>query len=208
VAGITRAALLKVYRAYAPLYDFAFGRALDAGRAALANAVHAQAPRRLLEVGVGTGLALHQYPANTQICGLDLSPEMLARARQRVHARRLCDVSLICADAEQLPFDDDSFDCVTLPYVLSVTPNPQALLAEVRRACCPGGHIFVLNHFIGARGWRCAERLLAPLADRVGFRSSLSMEQTLACSAWTLLEVQSANLRGMSKLVVLRNSPS
>lgn len=207
MAGITKAALLNAYRAYAPLYDFAFGRALDAGRAALAHAVHAQAPQRLLEVGVGTGLAMYRYPASTQICGLDLSPEMLARARQRVQARQLHDVNLICADAEELPFADNSFDCITLPYVLSVTPDPQALLAEVRRVCCAGGHIYVLNHFSGAGPWRWAERLLTPLADRVGFRSTLPMDATLDCAEWTRLQVQDVNLLGLSKLVVLQNSP-
>jgi phosphatidylethanolamine/phosphatidyl-N-methylethanolamine N-methyltransferase len=206
VAVISKSAVLKAYRAYAPLYDFAFGRALDAGRAALANAVQMQAPRQLLEVGVGTGLALHRYPANMQICGLDLSPEMLARARQRVHERQLGDVSLICADAEQLPFADNSFDCITLPYVLSVTPDPQALLAEVRRVCRAGGHIYVLNHFSGAGPWRWAERLLAPVADRVGFRSTLPMDATLDSAEWTRLQVQDVNLLGLSKLVVLKNA--
>jgi phosphatidylethanolamine/phosphatidyl-N-methylethanolamine N-methyltransferase len=89
----------------------------------LHDALHSQTPRRLLEVGVGTGLALHRHPADTQICGLDLSPEMLARAQQRLHERQLREISLICADAEQLPFADNSFDCVTLPYVLSVPPT-------------------------------------------------------------------------------------
>lgn len=206
MAGISKVALLKAYRAYAPFYNLAFGRALEAGRAALADAVRTQAPQRLLEVGVGTGLALHRYPASAQICGLDLSPEMLARARQRVLERQLRDISLLCADAEQLPFADNSFDCITLPYVLSVTPDPQALLAEVRRVCHAGGHIYVLNHFSGAGPWRWAERLLAPLADRVGFRSTLPMDATLDSAEWTRLQVLDVNLLGLSKLVVLKNA--
>jgi phosphatidylethanolamine/phosphatidyl-N-methylethanolamine N-methyltransferase len=205
---ISNATLLRVYQWYAPFYDFVFGRPLDSGRHALAAALVPQQPTRILEVGVGTGRALPRYPLTAQVCGLDLSPAMLTRAQRQVKRHALNNVELLCADAEQLPFADASFDCVTLPYVLSVTPNPQALLAELRRVCAPGGHIYILNHFSGAGPWRWSERLLAPLAARVGFRSTLPMEPTLACGAWTLLEVQSVNLFGLSKLVVLRNSPS
>ena len=74
--------------------------------------------------------------------------------------------------------------------------------------CCVGGHIHLLNHLSGAGPCRWAERLPAPLADRVGFRSTLSMDATLDCAEWTRLQVQDVNLLGLSKLVVLRNSPS
>ncbi len=203
---LDRAALLKVYRGYAPLYDLLFGRLLEAGRVAMAARVPAGA-ERVLEVGVGTGLALKRYPQTAQIIGLDLSPEMLRRAQVRVRAHALAvpkglPAQLLCADAEQLPFADASFDCITLPYVLSVTPHPQRLLSELRRVCRPGGRILILNHFSDAGIWGGAERLLAGLAHRVGFDSRLPLA-VLEHPDWRLDSLRSVNLLGLSKLAEL-----
>ncbi|SDD10708.1 class I SAM-dependent methyltransferase [Aquimonas voraii] len=211
MTDLNREAVLKVYRGYAPLYDLLFGRLLEAGRAAMAAHVPADA-QRLLEVGVGTGLALPRYPRSAQIVGLDLSPDMLARARARVRDGGLQDhtgqaPALLCADAEQLPFKDASFDCITLPYVLSVTPNPARLLAELRRVCRTGGRVLILNHFSGAGVWGGAERLLAGLAHRVGFNSRLPIS-VLDQPGWTLAALRSVNLLGLSKLAVLSHDPA
>jgi phosphatidylethanolamine/phosphatidyl-N-methylethanolamine N-methyltransferase len=206
VTELDRAALLKVYRGYAPLYDLLFGRLLEAGRKAMAARVPAGA-QRLLEVGVGTGLALPRYPSTAHIVGLDLSPDMLQRAQARVQARGLGKdadryLQLLCADAEQLPFADATFDCVTLPYVLSVTPNPKRLLSELHRVCRPGGRVLIRNHFSGAGIWGGAERLLAGLAHRVGFNSRLPLS-VLEHPGWRLEALHSVNLFGLSKLAEL-----
>ena len=211
VTNLNREAVLKVYRGYAPLYDLLFGRLLDAGRAAMAAEVGTDV-HRLLEVGVGTGLALPRYPRSAQIVGLDLSMDMLERAQTRIRESGLRDVTgqppaLLCADAEQLPFGEASFDCVTLPYVLSVTPSPASLLSELRRVCRPGGRVLILNHFSGAGVWDGAERVLAGLAHRVGFNSRLPIT-VLDHPAWTLSALRSVNLLGLSKLAVLTNAPA
>ncbi len=198
-------AVRTAYRRYAPIYDHVFGRVLEGGRVAMAKALQAHPPQRLLEVGVGTGLALHHYPSTTAITGLDISMEMLDKAKERVAALKLPNVTLVCGDAERLPFDDASFDCVTLPYVLSVTPNPLALLAELRRVCTPGGSIYIINHFKGAGAWRLVEPLVGPVADRIGFNSMMDMASTIHTQRWDVQAVRSVNLLGLSKLVVIRN---
>lgn len=202
--SISKAAVVRVYRWYAPFYDFLFGRVLESGRIELAKAVVDRSPQRLLEVGVGTGLSLLHSPPGVLACGVDISIDMLRRAQSAVNSRHLDNAELLCADAELLPFADASFDCVTLPYVLSVTPNPDRLLAELRRVCTPGGQILVVNHFKGAGVWQLAERLMAPLADRIGFRSTMTMD-TLESPQWKIVSVRNVNLLGLSKLVELRN---
>lgn len=168
----------------------------------MAREVARESCRLLLEVGVGTGLALPHYPADVRVWGIDLSPHMLARAaRARCTSRA---VALGLMDAERLAFADASFDCVTAPYVLSVTPNPEAMLREMVRVCRPGGRILVLNHFSGGRVWSLPERFLAGLASRLGFRSSFSMDVIDRCG----LRIESAvtvNLLGLSRLLVIRN---
>jgi phosphatidylethanolamine/phosphatidyl-N-methylethanolamine N-methyltransferase len=201
---VNRTDILRAYARYAPVYDLVFGQALDHGRRAMLRAVAKEPVRRLLEVGVGTGLTLHRYPSAAVVVGLDLSASMLDHAQRRVRAKRLANVGLVCGDAENLPFADGSFDCVTLPYVLSVTPNPQRAMDELERVCAPGGRIMIVNHFRGAGGWRWAESMISAFADRVGFDSMLDMDSSLGAHARRIERVDRVNL-GLSKLVVLRN---
>jgi phosphatidylethanolamine/phosphatidyl-N-methylethanolamine N-methyltransferase len=189
----------------APLYDLMFGAVLQPGRRALAQAVRGLQPARLLEVGVGTGLALSLYPARTQVVGVDLSPQMLARARRRAAALPGHHIELRLMNAERMDFPDASFDCVTLPYVLSVTPSPARLVAEVRRVCKPGGRILVLNHFSGSRFWWATERALRSVADRVGFRSDFRYEDHVLVHDWEVLSSRPVNLFALSRLVEIRN---
>jgi phosphatidylethanolamine/phosphatidyl-N-methylethanolamine N-methyltransferase len=198
----------RAYALYAPVYDFVFGLVLQPGRRALAHAVGAAVARgheRLLEVGVGTGLTLPLYPASLAVTGVDVSEPMLAIARRRASSLQGRPIELRVTDGERLPFANASFDLVTMPYVLSVTPTPARLVSEARRVCRPGGTIFVLNHFSGSRFWWALERLVRPLANRIGFRSDFSLEEHVLSHDWTVLTVKEVNLLGLSRLVTLRN---
>jgi phosphatidylethanolamine/phosphatidyl-N-methylethanolamine N-methyltransferase len=202
---ITRAQVETTYRRYAPIYDLLFGITLGPGRVAMTRLVSRLAPQRVLEVGVGTGLTLAQYPAQARITGVDVSRDMLATAQQRVRPEDTGRIELRVMDAEAMDFADASFDCVTLPYVLSVTPNPDRLLAEVRRVCRPGGHIIIVNHFSGQRRWRPVEALLRPLAAWLGFRAEFSFEQHVLRQPWQVLSVEPVNLLSLSRLIHVRN---
>lgn len=202
---ISPASVKRAYRFYAPLYDRLFGAVLEPGRRAMARAVCSLGPQSVLEVGVGTGLTLPHYPPSAAVTGIDLSGEMLAIARERarqLHGRR---IALQAMDAEAMDFPDGSFDSVTLPYVLSVTPNPQRLVAEVRRVCRKGGTIFVLNHFSGSRSWWLLERAVRSAAGRIGFRSDFSLADQVLRHDWQVRSVTKVNLLGLSRLVEIRN---
>lgn len=203
--SISQENVVSTYRRYAPLYDLLFGAVLEPGRRRLCEEVASVHPATLLEVGVGTGLTLFKYPSSTQLVGIDLSDEMLDRARTR--AARMPDrkITLRAMDAECMDFPDQSFDCVTVPYVLSVTPDPAKLIAELQRVCRKGGTIIVLNHFSGSRFWWFLERAVRAVADKIGFRSDFSYEDHILAHDWRVLSVQSVNLLGLSKLVILRN---
>src|SRR5947209_1727198 len=77
---INETGVKRVYNQAAPLYDLLFGQVLEPGRKRMGERVRQLRPASLLEVGVGTGLALAGYPADSRIVGIDLSPQMLARA--------------------------------------------------------------------------------------------------------------------------------
>jgi len=205
MAILSTDSVVQTYRRYAPIYDNIFGAILEPGRIKLAQAVTKTAPKKILEVGVGTGLLLPHYPASAAIFGIDLSEDMLAIAKKR--ATRLIghNITLLQMDAETIDFPDNSFDCITLPYVLSVTPHPEKLIGEIRRICTKGGTIFILNHFSGSRFWWLLERSVRAIADRIGFQSDFSYDAQISVHSWTVVSVASVNLFGLSKLVEIRN---
>ncbi|GAA3825605.1 class I SAM-dependent methyltransferase [Nocardioides panacisoli] len=100
---------------------------------------------RVLEVAIGTGRNLEHYRDGTAISGLELSPEMLTRARARAEELGL-DVDLWEGDAAQLPFDDASFDTAVCALALCSIPDPTAAIAEMRRVLVPGGTLLLLDH--------------------------------------------------------------
>ena len=154
------------YARWAPVYDLTFALVMRAGRTAAAAAA-SRPGGRVLDVGVGTGLELPMFDRATRLTGVDLSRPMLAKARQRVAARRLANVEgLVVMDAMRLAFADATFEAVVAPYVLTVVPDPRASLEEWARVTKPGGAIILVNHVGAERG------LLAAIEAWLGRRSA------------------------------------
>ena len=170
---LTKQTILQAYKAWAPVYDMVFGRVMDAGRRHAVRAIN-QAGGRLLEVGVGTGLSLPEYERHVRITGIDLSPEMLAKAEERARKHRLPNVeALRVMDAAALDFPDDAFDTVVAMYVITVVPEPERVLSEMTRVCREGGEVIVINHFAAEEGAGMrsqVERRFGPHAKRLGWR--------------------------------------
>ena len=199
-------AVKAAYRRYARIYDTVFGPVLQPGRRALLERLELQPGDRVLEVGVGTGLSLPLYPRGVRITGIDVSAEMLEKARARVARRRLDNVeALLEMDAEQMAFPDASFDKVVAMYVVSVVARPAKLLEELHRVCRPDGEIFIVNHFrsdnrfIGA-----VEKALAGFSSQLGFRPDFDLREVLPAAHNG--EVSRVNL--FQKVVRLRNGVS
>jgi SAM-dependent methyltransferase len=125
------------YRRWAPIYDHTFGRVSTEGRKHAVEVINQSRDEgRVLEVGVGTGLALGGYARHLEIIGIDLSPDMLDKARDRVAAEGLDHVTgLHEMDAGDLQFPDNSFDIVTAMYVMTVVPEPEKVMRELARVC-------------------------------------------------------------------------
>ena len=171
-------AVRAAYRRWAWVYDAVFGGVLLLARRRAVALVNQLAGRDVLEVGVGTGLALPYYAADRRITGIDLSAEMLAQARKRVAEQRLGNVAALREmDAEATDFPDASFDTAVAMFVASVVPNPQALLAEMRRVVRPGGDILIVGHFRADKGPRWwIERALAPASRALGWHPDFAPE--------------------------------
>ena len=201
--------VLSAYRRYAGVYDLLFGALFEPGRRRIIAMMACQANERVLEAGVGTGLSLPHYPGHTEVVGIDLSPDMLQRADERINAAALDNITLHCMDVQQMDFADDSFDKVACMYIASVVPDPEAMLRELKRVCKAGGDIFVVNHFTSSGGpARWLEESLSPLAKRLGFRPVFPLDEFIALADMELVEVTPVNAFGYWTLVHLRNTPS
>ena len=171
-------AVRAAYRRWAGVYDLVFGGVSAWGRRRATAEVNRLPGTRVLEVGVGTGLALPHYRADKRITGIDLSAEMLVRAHARVRDERLTNVdALLELDAEATGFADDAFDIAVAMFVASVVPHPRQLMIELRRVVRPGGHILFVNHFAaegGLRWW--AERTMAPASRALGWHPDFAFD--------------------------------
>jgi ubiquinone/menaquinone biosynthesis C-methylase UbiE len=100
---------------------------------------------RVLEVAIGTGRNLPFYASDVALTGVELSPAMLAIARQRAADLGLA-ADLHEGDAEHLPFGEASFDTVVCALSLCSIPNPAAAIAEMHRVLVPGGTLLLVDH--------------------------------------------------------------
>ncbi|MDA8221762.1 class I SAM-dependent methyltransferase [Desulfosporosinus sp.] len=104
-----------------------------------------QATGKVLEVGVGTGKNLEYYPLDCNIIGVDLSPGMLNRAKERAKLLKH-PVKLLEMDAQNLNFQNDTFDTVVATCVFCSVPDPIRGLKEIKRVCRPQGKVILLEH--------------------------------------------------------------
>ena len=202
-------AVRDAYRRWAPVYDYTFGAVSTAGRRHAVEIINS-GTGRVLEVGVGTGLALPDYKKHLDVVGIDLAPEMLEKARDRVKAEKLSNVSgLHEMDASNLRFADNSFDTVAAMYVITVVPDPQKVMLELARVTKPGGEVMLVNHFSqeqGVRGW--VERQMAPFADLVGWHSVFDVSRVMVCEDLKLMDRKSLRPLGIFTMMRFRKEAS
>jgi phosphatidylethanolamine/phosphatidyl-N-methylethanolamine N-methyltransferase len=137
----------RVYSDLAIIYDSIFGRMFIDSEHSVIDSLKLRPNQRVLEVGVGTGIALDAYPPYVHVVGIDPSSDMLAVAQKRVRENKLSNVELRPGDALNLDFPDASFDDVTTFHVMTVVPDPVKMMREMIRVCKPGGRIVIINHF-------------------------------------------------------------
>ncbi|CAI3922499.1 Ubiquinone/menaquinone biosynthesis C-methylase UbiE/MenG (UbiE) (PDB:4OBW) [Commensalibacter communis] len=193
------------YRRWAMVYDTVFGSISSFGRRCAVAEVNRLPGTKVLEVGVGTGLALPSYNSDKRITGIDLSTDMLKKARQRVARQNLSNVdNLYEMDAEATDFETGSFDIAVGMFVASVVPNPDLLFAELKRVVKPGGHILFVNHFLAQKGMRYyIERVMAPASKALGWHPDFSIESLLPPEALQRAVLQPVHPFGLFTLVHL-----
>jgi len=204
-ASLDADAVRSAYARWAGVYDTVFGGISGWGRRAAVNAINALPGRRVLEVGVGTGLALPRYAPDKRVTGIDLSGDMLAVARRRAAGLATVE-ALLEMDAEDTGFPDATFDIAVAMFVASVVPDPKRLMTEMRRVVRPGGELLFVNHLAaesGPRWW--AERAMAPASRALGWHTDFRLDALMRPEEIAAAVVRPVPPLGLFNLVRLRN---
>jgi phosphatidylethanolamine/phosphatidyl-N-methylethanolamine N-methyltransferase len=133
-----------IYQLWAPIYDKVMGSFAGKARRHAIELLDLQPGERVLLSGVGTGLDLSHLRADVKAIGIDLSPAMLHKAREKTIGR---DVTLCEMNAQALEFPNDSFDVVILNLILSVVPDGAVAFHEAWRVLRPGGRVVIFDKF-------------------------------------------------------------
>ena len=139
---------------FARFYDRMLAGTERAGLAEMRGELVSTASGRVLELGAGTGLNLvHYTDAVTELVLAEPDPHMAKQLRERLEREGTAagNPSVIEAPAEELPFDDGSFDTVVATLVLCTVENPVRAVAEARRVLVEGGRFLYLEHVRAGR---------------------------------------------------------
>jgi phosphatidylethanolamine/phosphatidyl-N-methylethanolamine N-methyltransferase len=196
----------RLYYEFSHLYDLLFRRVFYPRIAMVIRSLAIEPGARVLELGVGTGLSLDAYPTHCQVTGIDLAPDMLERAQDKVNRNGWRHITLEQGDALNLKFADDTFDYVMAFHVVSVVPDPMRMMAEARRVCRPGGVITMINHFRSTNPFITRfMRTIDPLTRRVGW-TTLNLADVLDRDALHVERQWKTSARSLFTIVVARNA--
>lgn len=195
-----------LYDRFASLYDAIYWLGLQPGRDRAIARLALRSGERVLEVGVGTGLSALQYPPDCEVVAIDLSAEMLERARARLSSRRVTQVRLCRMDGSRLAFRDGQFDAVYAPYFINTVPDAATVAAEMTRVCRPGGRMVFLNHFdSAAHQSNVLNGLVGGVATRIsGVSWDINLSALVRPLPLTVLSVEPVNLMGVTSVVLCR----
>ena len=153
----------------------------------------------VLEIGIGSGLNLPFFPGTiTRLAGVDPSAELLTMARPKLDGVSF-PVELFCRSAEDLPFDDRSFDTAVLTWTLCSIPHPQRALAEIKRVLRPDGRLLFVEHGLSTdpkvQVW---QHRLTPMWKRIGGGCHLNrkIDDFVRCAGFNIVEIETTYLPG------------
>ena len=199
----------KLYGEFAPLYDKIFGKIFYSRLERVIDDVGIPPGAQVLEVGAGTGTSFPAYPTHCNVTGIDLAPDMLARARQKIVDNGWRHLKVIEMNALDLKFPDNSFDYVMAFHVVTVVPDPVRMIAEAKRVCKPSGRIVIVNHFtsdVPVLG--TLTRSMDPLTRWLGWRTDLQLKPFIATTGLIIEKVYKINKTSLYTVVFARNEPN
>ena len=203
--------IIKSYKRVSGFYDLTFGQVFRPGQKKLVSMMECTSADRVLEIGIGTGTSYKYYPTETHVTGIDISPDMLEKAKVNIQKDNLKNKNVLLMNGEQLKFDDNSFDKVVGMYVVSVTQNPDLLINEMKRVCKPNGDIYLVNHFsfdTDSKILKILEKGLMPVSKYLGWRPYFPFSEFNAYAKLNVQSISKVNLFDYWGIIHAINSPA
>jgi len=191
------------YTLLAPIYDSIVASATQSNRIKSLKRLENCDNQDVLINGIGSGLDIPFLPAGPDYTGVDITPAMLSRAKQRAREND-CLIDLQLADVMSLPFDDDSFDIVLMHLILAVVPEPQKALQEASRVLKTGGRILIYDKFLRPGQTALLRRLINPLIRHIATRTDVVFETLLEqCPELSLIHDEPVQINGWFRMIEL-----
>jgi phosphatidylethanolamine/phosphatidyl-N-methylethanolamine N-methyltransferase len=198
----------KLYAEFAPLYDKVFGKIFYNRLEYVIENLGIPPGAKVLEVGAGTGTSFPAYPAHCEITGVDLAPDMLARARQKIEENHWSHLTVLEMNALDLKFPDNTFDYVMAFHVVTVVPDPVRMIAEAKRVCKPGGRIVIVNHFTSEVPLLGSlTQALDPITRWLGWRTDLRLKPFLKTTGLQVERSYKLSKASLYDVLICRKEP-
>jgi phosphatidylethanolamine/phosphatidyl-N-methylethanolamine N-methyltransferase len=197
----------KIYSEFAPLYDKIFGKLFYNRIERVIDDLEIPLGAKVLEVGAGTGTSFPAYPTHCQVTGIDLAPDMLAQARQKIQENSWRHLEVMEMNALNLEFPDNTFDFVMAFHVVTVVPDPIRMIAEAKRVCRPNGKIVIVNHFtsdVPVLG--TLTKAIDPLTRWLGWRTDLQLKPFIETTDLSIEKVYKLSKTSLYTVVLGRKS--
>ena len=184
-AGDSRLASMSLQKTlFAATYDRMSRKSEEAGVRALRQGLLSDAVGNVLEIGAGTGINLPHYDGNVaSLVITEPEPAMLRRLQRKVREQAPL-AKVLRAPAEDLPFEDGTFDTVVSTLVLCGVDDQERALREARRVLRPGGRLLFMEHV------RSDDPALARFQDRMNWLNRLIVD--CDCNRPTLTTIERA----------------
>lgn len=159
--------------------------------------------QKILFVGVGTGADLELINhADSDITAIDYSPDMLGKAKKKF---KNTNIHFLEMDAQQMEFNNESFDYVVASLILSVVPDANKCLQEMERVLKPEGKIILFDKFVPKnKQLSVAKMLLRPIISVLGTDIGRSFEEIiLATNNLKVEEDEAIMLDGMYRKIII-----
>lgn len=197
----------KVYDVWSNFYDTFFKRIVHPRISTAIKAMNIMPGEKVLEVGVGTGLALPLYPSYCKVVGIDLSMDMLKKAKEKMQNLDIKNSYLLQMDAHNLAFPDNSFDYVMAAFVVTVVPDPVKVIMEMKRVCKKNGKIIIINHFQSEnRLFAKIEEILSPICCRIGWKTDLALDELVKATNLNIISEYRRNKFDLWRIVLAYNN--
>lgn len=149
-----------LYEKFSSIYEFVFKPFFVGGVKKTISSLQGYEHSKILEVGSGTGYSFKYYPKGCDLTAVDLSDKMVSVSTDR--AKRYTDKKIKVFNVlEQDKIKEEGlFDIVVSFSVITVVPDPQAFLKELKSYCKPGGHLLLIMHSRGEGIWGLIDRIL------------------------------------------------